>query len=419
MLKNITKRPWFWWLVLGCLLRIILMPTTLHSDLWGFVSSGYIFVHEKVINIYDYIVSQPPDSVFIKSIGNIYEYFIYPPLAYFLFGIFYFPVSQFVDPSFIPNLWKDSNSIYSDTSLYLNLFLFKLPYFFLDIGAAYFLSKIFKEERKRRYAFIFWIFNPLTLYATFMVGQYDLIPTLFTILALYFAEKKKFNFSILSLGIGGSFKMYPLLFIFPAAFIFGERFYEKLKYAFLGFLPFFMTIIPFINSAAFRQMVLFSPKNQKMLFMGLHVSGAEVIYPFVVILTLIFIHAFYVKEKYEIEDYFLFILLLFFSVTHYHPQWFLWITPFLIIYLIKTNFRYLVLVALLFTGWFLITLFFEPSLSWGLFNPLNPHLKETLGLSDIVSKYLDIYQIKSLIRSFFAGISIFIFLTLDKKRGLY
>lgn len=395
------------------------MPITLHPDLWVFVSSGYIFINEKILNIYDYIAFLSPDFVFLKSIGNPYEYFIYPPLAYFVFGIFHLPIAKFIDPGFILNLWQNSNSIYQDPSLFLNLLLFKLPYLFWDIALAFVLSKFFEKETHKRYAFIFWIFNPLALYSTFMMGQYDLIPTFFVVLALYFAKNKRFTASILSLGIGASFKIFPLLFIFPAAFVFGRSFINKIKYTLAGLLPFLLTIAPFIGSPAFRQMALFSPKNQKMLFMGLNVSGAEVIYPFLIILTFLFLHAFYAERKYELEDYFLVILLLIFSVTHYHPQWFLWITPFLIIYLLKFNFKYTGLVVILLGVWFLITLFFEPSLSYGLFNPIKPDLKEATNLSDIVSKYTNVYQLKSILRSLFAGASIYIFGSLSKKKILY
>ncbi len=275
----------------------------------------------------------------MKHIGNPYEYFIYPPLAYITFGIFHLPISRLIDPNFIPNFWVDSLSIYSNSGLYLNLFLFKLPYLLLDVACGFYLAKIFEKEREQKYAFLLWMLNPVTLYATSMMGQFDIIPTFFAILALYYAKNKKHALAIVSLGIGASFKMFPMLFIFPAAFMFGKKFVDKLKYLILGFIPFLLTILPYITSPAFRQMALFSPKNQKMLFMGLNVSGAEVLYPFIILLTILFLHAFYAKVKFQLEDYFLAILLLMLSVTHFHPQWFLWATPYLIIYLIKKTLR--------------------------------------------------------------------------------
>ena len=242
MLSNIGKKWRFWWLIAGVFLRLILMPITFHPDLWVFVSSGYIFASKGVFNIYDYIVNLPKDSIFILSIGNVYEYFIYPPLAYFVFGLFFLVIKPFISPEFVPHLWQNSALIFLDRNLFLNLFLFKLPYLFIDIATAFFLSDLFDKESHKRLAFILWMFNPLALYTTFMVGQFDLIPTFFVILALFFAKNKKFAMSILSLGIGGSFKMFPLLLIIPSAFIFGKNFSDKIKYVLAGFTPFILTI---------------------------------------------------------------------------------------------------------------------------------------------------------------------------------
>jgi len=184
-----------------------------------------------------------------------------------------------------------------------------------------------------------------------------------------------------------------------------------------GFLPYLLTIAPFITSVAFRQMVLFSPKNQKMLFMGFPVSGAEVLYPFIIILTLIYFHSLYSKIKYELDEYFLLILLLFFSVTHYHPQWFLWATPFLLIYLIRSKFKFNIVILTLFGAWLFLTLLFEASLSYGLFNPLIPSLKDAISPAQIINKYTDVFQLKSIARSFFAACSIFIFWTVSQRKN--
>ena len=208
--------------------------------------------------------------------------------------------------------------------------------------------------------------------------------------------------------------MFPLLFILPLAFIVGKTFFGRFKLVIAGFLPFFLSILPFMNSSAFRSMVLFSPKSQKMLFMGWNLSGAEVVYPFILFLIFFYFLAWFYPKRWPVSNYFIAILLLIFSVTHYHPQWFLWITPFLIYDLVKNKFKNLVLVLTLFVCWFIITLLFEPSLSLSLFNPIFPELNKVVGLSEILSKYTDVFQFKSLIRSVFAGASLFFILRLFK-----
>jgi hypothetical protein len=160
----------------------------------------------------------------------------------------------------------------------------------------------------------------------------------------------------------------------------------------------------------------FSPKSQKMLFMGWPVSGAEVIYPFVIAVALICFYAYYSQKKLDLAVYFIAILLATYSVTHFHPQWFLWVTPFLIWELVEDRFKNYFLVLIIFACWLVITLFFEPSLSYGLFNPLWPSLDKAVGLSEIVGKYTNVYQLKSLVRSVLAAASAFLVIRLFFER---
>ena len=141
--------------------------------------------------------------------------------------------------------------------------------------------------------------------------------------------------------------------------------------------------------------------------MGWQVSGAEAILPFVLFLSLIYFHSYYKGRKLSLSSQFLAILLLIFSVTHYHPQWFLWAAPFFVLDLVKFNFKRLTLAITLFTSWIIIILFFDPSLSVGLFNPIWPDALSSTGLSEIVSRYADPFLIKSVARSIFAGASIY------------
>jgi len=412
---KITKSWFFPWLIAGLIFRLISMPITLHPDLWGHSFTAYFFAYEGRWDVYDYLASLPQTHPLVRNFG-VSDIFIYPPLAYFTLGFFRFLVKPLADPSFIPWLMENLSQVHSYRGLFYHLFLFKLPYLFLDVALAFLLSSFFKEEKKKKLAFILWMFNPLALYATFMIGQLDLLPTFFTVLSLYLFKKEKPALGLISLGIGGSYKMFPLLFIPCAAFVLGKSFKEKIKFLTLGFLPFFVFVAPFLSSKAFRAMVLFAPKSQKMLFMGWPVSGAEVIFSFILILTFIYFYAYYSKEKLTPFFYFISILLLTFSVTHYHPQWFLWITPFLILEMVENNFKHFLLVFILFSCWLLLTLLFEASLSYGLFNPIWPALDNAPSLSEFLSRYVDIFQFKSLVRSVFAGASIFLVFLLAKKR---
>ncbi len=406
MFKSLSKKWWFKFLFVGVLIRLVLMPITLHPDLWGHSSTAYFFAYEGRLDVYNYFAKLPPDNPLVKSMG-VNDIFIYPPLTYFTLGVFRLLVRPFTDPNFMPMIWNNNPAALAIPTLEWHLFLYKLPYLFIDIAAAFLFASLF-DEKKKKAAFALWMFNPLTLYATFMIGQIDILPTFFTIFALYMYRKKSYYWSAFALGIGGSYKLYPLLLLIPLVLLSSADFKERLKLFLFGLLPFVAISAPYLGSSTFRQMVLFSPKSQKMLFMGWNVSGSEVVYPFLIILSSIYLYLYYAKTKLSPEYYFLLVLMLIFAVTHYHPQWFLWITPFLFWVFLKFNYKYGLLIISLFLTWFVITLFFESSLTYGLFNPLFPDLRNVMGLTDVISKYTDVFQLKSMVRSYFAGASIFL-----------
>jgi hypothetical protein len=381
------------------------MPITSHPDLWGHSFTAYFFAYKGELNVYQYLQNLPPSHPLVKNVG-ISDIFIYPPLTYFTLGTFRWLVKPFIDPNFIPWLWENYGQVYSRPDIFKVLFLFKLPYMFVDLAIPFLLAGLFEDKTKKRLAFILWILNPITLYATFMMGQLDILAVFFTALSIYFASKNRFTLSLVSLGIGGSYKEFPLLFIIPAALLFWHKFKDRIKNIFIGFLPFILTIVPYLGSSAFRQMVLFQPKSAKMLYMIWPVSGAEGVFPFIMGLIIIYMIAYYSANREKFVDFSLSILLLTFMVTHYHPQWFIWITPFFVIKIVQQRDK--ILHVLILTGcWLIITLLFEASLSVGLFAPIWPAIRNFSGFSDVLATHIDIFQFKSIIRSIFAGVSLF------------
>ncbi len=408
------KENWFKWLLIGLALRLVLMPITAHPDLWGHSFTAYFFTNFKVLNPYEHLMSLSSDHPLVVNFG-VSDIFIYPPLTYFTLGIFRFLVSPLLDSQFVPWLMENVGEYYLYHGVHWQVFWFKFPYLIVDFLAAFYFCRLFDNKKSREQAFILWMINPLTIYSTFMMGQIDILPTFFVIIALFFAKRKKYAESLLALGVGGSYKMFPLLLVPLFAFLFGKSFWERCKYLFYGFLPFAAFSIPYVGSRAFRQMVLFTPKSQKMLFMRFNVSGAEAVLPFVFLLFVIYFYSYYQARRNMLVPLSTTITLLIFSLTHYHPQWFLWATPFLFWVLVKENFRPWLLVATLFVCWTVLLFFFEPSLSWGLFGILDPSLLKTASLADILVKYVDVFQFKSIVRSVFAGASLYLSFSMIKN----
>lgn len=394
-------KTFFPWLVLGLIVRLVLIPITLHPDLWAVSFSQYFFAFKGVFNIYDYLAGLPAGSFLVKNYGQ--NFFTYPPLAYYTLGIFGLILKPFYNRDFFDNLAQNLPVILNDYRLYWHLFLTKLPYLFFDFGCLLILRKLFTDEKKEKLVTLLWLFNPLVLYTTYMIGQFDIIPVFFVLLSLYLAKRNKISWAVLALGIGGAYKMFPLFFVPFLVMAEAKNISQKVKLLVIGMLPYLFSLLPFVNSAAFRQNVLFSNQSQKMLFAKISVSGAEYLSVFVVLY--IFLCSAVLFKRLQLWQWFLLVMLLFFSVTHYHPQWFLWLSPLLLLFWVE-NKKFKIFPIFLLLSWLMITLLFEPSLSISLFAPIYKPLSFVPSLSEQLNRYYDIFAFKSLIRSFAAGISI-------------
>ena len=203
-------------LVVGLLIRLFLGFSTFHSDIQPFYFAGDVIAKGNILNFYDYLRKLPVNDPILKIYPA--DLFNYPPLVYFFLGpvsyLFSLPFSRSLLHGFIFNL----PGLLGNLQLNFLLLALKLPYLPFDLGIAYFLFKFFKNPKNKFLAFTIWMFNPVNLYATYMMGQFDVIPTFFAIAALYFAVRKdKYFLAALFLGLGASFKIFPALFLIPLA----------------------------------------------------------------------------------------------------------------------------------------------------------------------------------------------------------
>ncbi|KKT49982.1 MAG: hypothetical protein UW42_C0027G0001, partial [Candidatus Collierbacteria bacterium GW2011_GWB1_44_197] len=141
-----------------------------------------------------------------------------------------------------------------------------------------------------------WLLNPVTFYATFSMGVFDIIPALFTVLSLYFAKKKNLCLAAVMISLGAAYKQYPI-FLLPFIIFSGKDFWDRLKITFCGIAPYLLTIAPFLSSSAFKYMV-FGAKSQKMFYMEWMVTAAEGVFPYLFGVVLIYLHAFRASSLY-------------------------------------------------------------------------------------------------------------------------
>lgn len=391
-------------LVIGIVLRLVLSSVTYHSDVVPFDFAGKVIASGNVTNFYDYLWDLPEDHPYLKTYPR--NLFNYPPLPYFFLGGFSLLTTWIVDNNVHDNFVLNFKETLGNPGLNLLLLLLKLPYFIFDIALAYLLMSFFKEEKEKKLAFALWIFNPVNLYATYMIGQFDIIPTFLAVAALYFVVKKdNFTFAAVLLGLGAGFKIFPLLFIIPLAFV-KSSFWQRIKLILTSVITYVIFAYPFILSKGFRMTAALANQTTKSFYAQIPISGGESVILFLA--AVVFVYAVFFFRKTEAEELwkrFFVMILIFFIFTHFHPQWFLWTMPFFVIDLVKTKLKHWPLFVELLVTYIGMITFFDSGLSLGLFAPINSNLYNLPDFWKVVGINLDVNASRSLLHSIFVGIS--------------
>ena len=239
------KAAWRWLLV-GLLIRLIVMPFTMHPDIMFVHYFPSLWAYQGVVDVYGYITQHFAES--IEALG----WFYYPPWTYYTLGIFQSAMRPFVLGF---DAWIRITGIGENPPglpLYLMLpagqhafryiFAMKIPYLVFDMLAGLIVLRIPGDQGKALTAFKFWMLNPVTLYACFMFGQFDVIPACFIVLSLYLARREHPVWAVMALGIGGGYKVIPLVLLPLAAALLGRSYWERIRLFVLGLVPFVVPV---------------------------------------------------------------------------------------------------------------------------------------------------------------------------------
>ncbi|MDO8610595.1 MAG: glycosyltransferase family 87 protein, partial [bacterium] len=208
-------------LTVGIILRLVLASVSYHSDVAALTYAGQVLTKGHILDFYDYLPNLPSNTEILKVFST--SLFNYPPLVYFLVSAPAVILTFFINSAFQQTFIYNIAHTFGDPNLFLELLLFKLPYLVYDIFIALLIMKVFQSSRERFLGLSLWMFNPINLYATYMMGQFDIIPTFFVVLSLFLIYSRKIDddkrllLASLMLGIGAAVKIFPLFFLVPVA----------------------------------------------------------------------------------------------------------------------------------------------------------------------------------------------------------
>lgn len=384
------------------------MSITVHSDLWDLVIGGYLFAYKSIINIHDFYLTLPKSHELVRLFPAPSFFFPYPPLTLLTFGFWTKILKPVLDRGFLEFVFTHVSAPYEKLTTIWHIFLYKSLYLVFDFGIAWILWESFAKRKDKKLALLLWLFNPVVFYSL-AVGNFDLIPLFFLVLSFYLTEKKFLLLAATTIGIGAAYKMFPLIFL-PFLMILGKNIRQQLKILLLGLMPLVLSIVPFLSSSAFRSAVLFSPLTQKMLEQ--RIGGISLVLAGMVILYGFFS---FLGTPQNLWRYYLMIMLVFFSFTYFHLQWFVWLMPFLIIEETKNKLYFAKLAGSLVLCWFILVAFASADLHLGLLVPLKalgifsyvtPSVTQSLSPATIAISRGIVLDFPLISRSIFMGLSL-------------
>jgi len=207
--------------VIGLLARILVAPffgDSYDSWVWHVIASAWV---RRSINPYDYNLFH----------ARLYvDPYSYPAPWALLCTIGYF----FSGP--LPD--------YGGVTI---LVLQKIPVIIADVLLGVMLGKVVSDatgsKKAKRIAMASYLLNPYVFMGSVLYFQFDAIPGLFTVLALYFFKKDEIELAAVSLGMGIAFKMYPIILLPVFLMFLGEK---RVRFSLLSVLPIASCTFPFI-----------------------------------------------------------------------------------------------------------------------------------------------------------------------------
>lgn len=364
----------------------LIAPFFFHPDLKTIFYLSQFFKN-GVFDIYAFI-AQNPDKALLGP-------FVYPPLAYFLFGVLFVPVKLLAGADFVSWLGRGNEAV-AAVSIFRYLFLMKLPIILAHLATGALLLRFLKDKEDRRLILLLWFFNPVSIYVIGLMGQFDVIPVMASVLALIVLGKRPYLAALL-LGLAAGIKTYPLLLLPFVAVLSSKKWQEQIKVFAVGAFVYLLAIAPFLKTQAFYQSTLVSGLSQRIFDLGLPLGFGEriLVIPAIIIALFIFCWRRDAGKPQAALPYFLSIPLLAVAGTHFHPQWALWALPFLILATVKH--KLYPAASLFFLGWLAVVLLFNDSfLTWGLFAALDPGVLSLMPPAELIRSFFDPLLLQSL-----------------------
>ena len=387
-----VRRILYKWLLIGLLIRLTFIPITLHLDLLSVYQRSSLVASGRVLWM---------------GIGQTFVHYVHA-----LFLLIFRPLMPYLETMLPASTGSADWSIWQLFAIHPNvfrtLFLFKVPYLIFDLGCAFLLLAIFLQRKKGLVAFKFWMLNPVVIFASFIFSRYEPIAVFFILLSLYYARKNLLAKSLFSLGIAVITRLYPLILLPFFVIILGKGLRQRLKLAFWGLLP--------LGIMVALSKLFYGVSGIEFLTESWHAGYLlslrfplgiinDVIFVFFAGYTVLFLYAYFNTDHSFVNLWksVLCVLLFFFATSFFHPQYFMWLIPFLALQVVEDK-KFIGLFAIQILCWVVYSFQWKEALAGYLFLPLNSSY--FMGLAspfEIINQYYSAANFIGIFRSIFTG----------------
>jgi len=166
-IKHLTNRQFFIAaLGFAIVLRMALMPFFAHVDIYSEYRRVFYVLQNGLLleNSYRYVTFSIEliFAAFSQLFINITD------------GLFHL-----TDPKNSTSSLADYHYFLNDPNIFRHLFFFKLPYLIFDIATAIVIWRFIDKPEHKRIAVLLWLFNPVTLFATYIFGRFEVFGLFF------------------------------------------------------------------------------------------------------------------------------------------------------------------------------------------------------------------------------------------------
>lgn len=294
-------------------LKIILMA----SFSSGYMSELFVPFVKHFVQTFD----NPWD--FFYQTTSQRDQFPYPPLMLFLEAFFCLPLQVFG--------WDNT---------FLTNFFMKLPTLLSDILIARLLIAMFPTRVNK--VFWFYFLSPVILYACYMHSQLDLIPTAILFSSAFLLRKHSSARAAVLMGLALATKTHVAA-AFPLFLVYIYRNQKPIStamFSIIAALTMLFFLYPYLDSPGFQALVLHNPKQSQIFESHFDIGSMQIFLPVFAVFMAYGRFALYPKINTDLLDAFLTIVFALFVLTIVPaPGWYVWITPFLAVFMCKYSDR--------------------------------------------------------------------------------